>query len=436
MRSIFTRILLWAIGTSIISLIGFALTTRLIWEFAPGPVDFIARTQELQLEGARSAYEQGGAEGLSRYLRRMDELFQAKHFLIDAKGKDLVDGSDRSTPLSWASKMPGPPNWHGNDMYVASPPTEGPRLLVVIHPRFRLMGFLPYYLWIFLLIAALGYALATYLGRPLLALRRAVERFGRGDLTTRIGSTRRDEFGELARAFDLMAERTETLMTAQRRLCQDVSHELRSPLSRLSLTVRLARSSHDRDAALDRIKKEVDRLSELVDELLQVTAAEDDPQARDWREVRLDELLKSLIDDGELEAEAKGCRLELLSDEPLAVIGDPELLRRAIENVLRNAIRHAPGGTAVEVGLRRQGSRAMISVSDMGIGVPEESLAAIFEPFYRIGGDRSRSGGGVGLGLSITRRAISLHRGEIVTRNATPGLSVTIDLPEAACEAS
>ena len=170
------------------------------------------------------------------------------------------------------------------------------------------MGLLPYYLWIFLLIAALGYALAVYLGTPLRNLRGAVEQFGRGDLTIRTRSTRRDEIGELARAFDLMAGRTANLMAAERRLLQDLSHELRTPLSRLRLTVRLARTSDKREAALDRIKKEADRLSSLVDGLLQVTAAEEDPQPRDLEEVRLDALLKDLVDDGTMEAEAKGCR--------------------------------------------------------------------------------------------------------------------------------
>jgi two-component system, OmpR family, sensor kinase len=435
MRSIFTKILLWAIGTTVVSLVGFAVTTRLISEFLPGPVDMMARMLVLQREGAQSAYEQGGRERLAGYLRRLDELFDVKHSLVDVTGRDMVDGSDRSPLLSLASSPPAPPTWHKNELLLATAPAAGSRLLVVIHPKIRLLGLLPYYLWIFLVIAALGYALAVYLGRPLRELRRAVEEFGRGDLATRTGSTRRDEIGELVRAFDLMAERTETLMTAERRLLQDVSHELRTPLSRLRLSVRLARTSDDREAALDRIKKEVDRLSSLVDELLQVAAAEEDPQSRDQEEVRLDALMQTLVDDGAMEAEAKGCRLELLANQPATITGDLELLRRAIDNVLRNAIRHAPDGTAVEIGLRRQIGTALITIRDKGVGVPDDSLTAIFDPFYRVGDDRNRSDGGVGLGLSITRRAISLFGGQIIASNAHPGLNVAIELPLAPYEA-
>src|SRR5205823_13442735 len=115
-------------------------------------------------------------------------------------------------------------------------------LLIVVRPPFGPGSFWPYYLWILLVIAALGYALAIHLARPLRDLRRAVERFGRGDLETRIGSTRRDEIGELSRALDEMAGRIATLLAAERRLPQDVAHELRPPLGRLGFAIALARS--------------------------------------------------------------------------------------------------------------------------------------------------------------------------------------------------
>ncbi|MEJ7637514.1 MAG: histidine kinase dimerization/phospho-acceptor domain-containing protein, partial [Singulisphaera sp.] len=136
-----------------------------------------------------------------------------------------------------------------------------------------------------------------------------VDRFGQGGLAARVGSTRKDEIGELSRAFDQMAGRIETLMTAERRLLQDVSHELRSPLARLVFAVELARTSEDRGAALDRINKDIGRLSHLVDELLQLTRAEGDPTARETEPVRLDVLLRTVLEDCRLEAEAKACRL-------------------------------------------------------------------------------------------------------------------------------
>ena len=431
MRSIFTKILLWAIGTTIISLAGFAMTTRLVWGSFPGPIDFLSRTLDLQVEDARDALAEGGPARLKRYLARIDRLFDAKHILVDPTGRDAVTGDDRSDFLKSARQFPNAPRWEGDVLAVTTPAHQGYRLLIILPRRSNPAGMLPYYLWIFLMIAALGYALAVYLGKPLRSLRNAVERFGQGDMTARAGSSRRDEIGELARAVDQMAERTETLMTAQKRLLQEVSHELRSPLSRLQLTVRLARTNPDRGGSLDRIKKEVDRLAELVDELLQVTAAEDDPQARDREEIALDELIKSVIDTETIEAEARRCKLQVTTSEAVTVIGDRELLHRAFENVVRNAIRHSPENAAVEIALRHAGGHATVTVRDYGEGVPEESLQAIFEPFYRVGGDRSRTGGGVGLGLSITRRAIVLHNGAIEACNAAPGLNVMIRLPVA-----
>jgi len=142
-------------------------------------------------------------------------------------------------------------------------------------------------------------------------------------------------------------------------------------------------------------------------------------------------MLDVLIEDCELEAEAKGCRLDLSDSEPCTVLGEPELLRRAVENVVRNAIRHAPEGTAIKIDLKLHGELATIVVRDHGPGVPDELLGAIFEPFFRVEGHRSRASGGVGLGLAIARRAVNLHKGRISAQNARPGLMVKIELPRA-----
>ena len=273
------------------------------------------------------------------------------------------------------------------------------------------------------------YALAVHLARPLLRLRRAVDRFGQGELSTRIGSTRRDEIGELARAFDLMAERIESLMAAERRLIQDVSHELRSPLARLGLAVRLGRNGGDGGKAMDRIQREADRLSALVDELLRLNSAEEDAASRERKEVPLHVLLRSLVDDCAVEADAKGCRLALRNNAPVTILGDPELIRRAVENVLRNAIRHSPADMPVDIDIHAEGAIATITIRDHGPGVPDDALTAVFKPFFRIEGDRSRSSGGVGLGLAIAERAVRLHDGAIIAANAHPGLMVEIRLP-------
>jgi two-component system sensor histidine kinase CpxA len=284
---------------------------------------------------------------------------------------------------------------------------------------------------VFVMAAAvlLCYWLAFHLTSPVRRLQKAVERFGRGDLAARVGSTRRDELGQLARTFDRMAGRIETLLQAERRLLMDISHELRSPLARLGVAVELARTGDDAEAALDRIQKESDRLNALVGQLLQVTRAEGDPSSLRREPVRLDQLLELVVEDSRIEAAARGCALKLEMREALTVEGDPELLRRAVENVIRNAIRYSPREAAVEVSLACHNGAALVGVRDYGPGVPEDSLPRLFDPFYRVESDRDRTSGGIGLGLSIARRAIDLHKGSIRARNAQPGLAVELEMP-------
>jgi signal transduction histidine kinase len=431
MRSIFAKILVWSLATFAFSLIAFWATSWSLSHRGPTPHNFFAATLALQLDEVMLDYEEGGPGRLAAKLRRLDGAYQVEHHLTDKQGRDLVTGEDRSTVIdasksSWGDRNGRTP---GFSTHVRGSRDGRYRFVVFVPKRFEPPSFWPYYLSILLVIALLCYILAVHLARPLRSLRSAVDRFGHGDLSARSNSKRRDEIGELSRAFDQMADRIETLLAAERRLLQDVSHELRSPLARLGFAVELARTSEDQEAALDRIKREGDRLSSLVDELLQLTAVEGDPQARRFEAVAVGDLLRDLLEDCGLEAKAKGCRVFLRVETPTEVQGDVVLLHRALENVLRNAIRHAPDGTAVEVDLRLVLDRVVISVRDYGFGVPDEFLTTIFEPFVRVEGDRSRSSGGVGLGLSIARRAIDLHHGKIEARNAGPGLDVVIELP-------
>jgi two-component system sensor histidine kinase CpxA len=197
----------------------------------------------------------------------------------------------------------------------------------------------------------------------------------------------------------------------------------------LGVAVELARSGADLESNLNRIQKESDRLNSLVGQLLQVTRAEGDPSVLRREPVRVDELVQQLVDDSSIEAQAHGCKLQYRGGQPVVVDGDPELLRRAVENVIRNAIRFAPRETAVEVSLARNNGKAVLDVRDRGPGVPDEALPRIFDAFYRVESDRARASGGVGLGLSIARRAIELHKGAIRARNAGPGLEVEMELP-------
>ena len=217
-------------------------------------------------------------------------------------------------------------------------------------PRPGLWESLQYFLWLPLLIGVSCYLLAVHLASPLRNLRRVVERFGRGELGIRFHLARQDEIGELARAFNRMADQIATLLSAERRLLQDVSHELRSPLARLGFAVELAKTSNDREAALTRIRKEGDRLNQLVDELLQLTRAEGDPAARNLEEIELADLLEDLVADCRVEAEAQGCRLVSRIDQSAILDRRP---RAAAPRLRKRAAQRDPARARGEPGRGR-----------------------------------------------------------------------------------
>jgi signal transduction histidine kinase len=433
MRSLFAKILLWFWCSVAITVVGSAFISALTmsrnYSSREAPM---ARLVTFQLEEARVAYESGGRPALQAFLDNVRKIYGARGILADENGRDLLTGEDLAALVARASRRPQFQFFRSGEDTLARAADDGRYWFFYIVPRERPGSWFltPDHLFMMGAAVLLCYWFARHLTSPVRALQKAVERFGRGDLTARVNSTRGDELGQLARTFDRMAGRIETLLAAERRLLLDISHELRSPLARLGVAVELARSGEDKEAALNRIQKESDRLNSLVGQLLQVTRAEGDPTSLRRNPVRLDELLQQLVDDAHIEAEARGCSLAYLHREPVVVEGDPELLRRAMENVIRNAIRFSPRESAVEVSLARQNGKALVDIRDQGPGVPADALPHIFDPFYRVETDRGRAGGGgIGLGLSIARRAIELHKGCIRARNAEPGLEVELELP-------
>jgi len=430
MRTVFAKILLWSFGTLVLSLgaylfISTGFATRFSGKGGP-----FQRTVDFQVDGAEESYRIGGAPALARYLHKLQRYFGPEHYFTDAQGKDLVTGADRSALLATAHGEYHMPHHVGDRFVAVNPTADGAyRLIVTGRPPFTRWTFLPYYGLILVVVALLCWLLAINIVSPLRELAHTVERFGRGDLSARTGSRRRDEIGDVARAFDQMAERIETLLTAERRLLQDISHELRSPLARLSFAAELSKTAEDRNAAAARIKKDIDRLANLVGSLVEVTRVEGDPAARRVEEVDLRELVEELVEASRTETDARGCRFRLADTGTLMVRGDRELLHRAIENVLRNAIRYAPENSAIDVTLEMAGDAAWVTVRDYGAGVPEPMLAKIFQPFVRVDESRDSQTGGVGLGLAIAYRAISAHQGRIVAENAAPGLRVRMEIP-------
>ncbi len=369
----------------------------------------------------------------SAFLDTLHRVYDAKGILTDENGRDLLTNEDRSNLVRHVRRRALYQFFRTGDATVARVSNDGKYWFFFIVPRAGVGAWflLPDHIFVMAAAVLLCYLLAYYLTAPVRQLEKAVELFGSGDLSTRVGSTRQDELGQLARTFDRMANRIETLVTAERRLLLDISHELRSPLARLGVAVELARSGENLDAALNRIQKESDRLNALVGQLLQVTRAEGDPTSLRRCPVQLDQLVQQLVDDSLIEAAAHGCGLKFEKRESVKVDGNPELLRRAIENVIRNAIRYSPRETAVEVSLARQNGKAVVDVRDYGPGVPQETLPHLFDAFYRVETDRNRNSGGIGLGLSLARRAIELHKGTIRAKNVQPGLEVEMELPAA-----
>jgi two-component system sensor histidine kinase CpxA len=279
------------------------------------------------------------------------------------------------------------------------------------------------------------YPLARYVARPLATLRAATQEVAGGNLAVRVAPAvgrRRDELADLARDFDRMAERIEALMTSERRLLRDISHELRSPLSRLHVALGLARQqAGDDQRPLDRIEREAERLNALIGQLLMLARLESGAVEPAREPVDLAAIVRDVAEDADFEVRSRGRAVRVTATCECTAIGAPDLLRSAVENIVRNAVRHTLEGTAVEVAMRMDEPRHVrITVRDHGSGVPEELVPHIFHPFYRVGDSRDRHSGGVGLGLTIVHRTIRLHGGAVRAVNAPDGgLIVEMTLP-------
>jgi len=402
------------------------------------------------LSQAVQTYETGGQAALAQYLDQVRQSQGVRAYLLDENDQELSgrrsrdwakDGehrrprSSRGGFLGWMAARPQRQSITSASGHrytlVMFPPPHGPFGDLGIHG-----------LGIFIAILSSGlvcYLLARYLTSPVVRLRAATQKLAAGDLTARAGVPppgRHDEIAELVRDFDTMADRLETSVKAQARLLNDISHELRSPLARLNVALGLSRqrSGPEAQSALERIELEANRLNELIGRLLTIARLESGDQAMKKVPIRLQELIREIAQDAEFEAQSRKCRVDVTKVDDCMVIGDPSLLRSAIENVVRNAIQYTREGTDVQIGLEcRQGTygtEAVIKISDSGPGVPAEALDKLFRPFYRIDDARGRQTGGVGLGLAIAERAVRLHGGTIQASNRSEGgLMIEIRLP-------
>lgn len=482
MRSLFIKIFLWfwlsMILVSVASLV-LAVTTESHPLFASGWFKFLTRTIEksegtvgsrsplsrgmrmvdgvLALCGQTAAdiLERSGTTSLTDYAHRVERTTRIHIFFFNDQKEEL---SGQTVPQA-VENLVAQVGKSGESEFkrvarhlLLAQQVSGPggRQYTIVgrmpDRRLGLLGYESHELWMHLatLLLTAGvvcYWLARYITSPIHKLQAASRLIAGGDLKVRVGAAqknRKDEIADLGSAFDLMAERIESLVSAQRRLLRDISHELRSPLARLVIALELARqrANAETQGALDRIDREAGRLNSLIEQLLVVARLESGTEKIELEPVDIVHLLKEITADAEFEAHSRNGTVRTLFEEECLVSGTEELLRSAIENIVRNAVHHTDEGTEVEIRVHSQQEGAqsfvLIDVRDHGPGVPDEALVDLFRPFYRVSEARDRKKGGVGLGLTIAERAVRLHGGKVTAANAPEGgLRVTIQLPAA-----
>lgn len=446
MRGLFWRIfaLFWLVSVALI--VSLAWTTTSHFESAKIPGLGITRLQAAmddQLLRTGVELHRHGVDGLRQWLQSSEGYGPGTIYVVDAQGRDLLGRTLPDAATTALNAAPGsaiPERVRIHSLHMRGDPAEY-RAVAVFGGSFftRLIWRRPMTFWsnigIAMLICALASALlASYVATPLSRIRASARRVARGDLSARVGEVRFGRSAEvlaLAAEFDGMAARLKELVDGQRRLIRDVSHEMRSPLSRLRVALELARTQASGDAItqLDRIEREALRLEEMIAQAIQLSRMETTlPEKVD--NVAFDELVADIAADAAFEAQARPCALRIAQSAPLTVRAEGELLASAVENVVRNAVHYTVPNSEVDLRLDRVEGQARLRVHDMGPGVPAADCVRIFEPYFRTDTARQRKSGGSGLGLAIAKRAIERQGGRIRASNAEGGgLEIEILLP-------
>jgi two-component system sensor histidine kinase CpxA len=463
MRTLFVRILLWfglaMIAAAVTSFIVGVIAEREARDVAP---PHLVQALGIYSQTAADMIERDGPTAVNAYFDRIETLSGVHAFLVDENGKEISGETLPAGGFELAQRA-RQKNGLVNDLThgiplnaVAAKSPQGATYVLVAQDtsvrrgpfwlpgrpgsfRFTLIAITRSLLPILLVGGIFCYWLARYLSTPIEDLRGVAQELADGKLDTRVSDKllkRRDEIGHLGRDFNLMAARIESLIHAQRRLLGDISHELRSPLARQGVALGLARRRAGAEArsALDRIEREGERLNEMIGQLLTLTRFETGTDGLENATIDLGGLLREVAEDADYEAHDRHRSVRIVRDEPVSIKGVPEMIRSAVENVVRNGVRHTAEESSVDLSLSLEAANgyrtALVTVRDHGRGVPEDVIEEIFRPFYRVEDDRDRKTGGTGLGLSIAARAVRLHRGTIKAANAKDGgLLVEIRLP-------
>ncbi len=376
-----------------------------------------------------------GEESLKKFLLDPQVNQRPEVFVVDDSGREITGRKVPETAMQDFAN--GRPHHHS---YVRLVTPRGPLTFFAVRtdrpPRNLFFDFWFAPLWIRALVIILATTLvssllAWYFSRPIKKLEWAMRRASQGDLNVRIASEvghRHDEIGQLAAGYDNMAEHINSLIARQKRLFHDVSHELRSPLARVEVALALAEKNPERrEELMKRIEREVSTLDSLVEELLTYARLDDNAPMK-LEPTDVSPILEAIAENAQFEGEARKVRIELQNNSHGLVNANVDQLGRAIENIVRNALRFTPEGGKICISAFNSGKDLVLSVTDQGPGMSDQEIENMFQPFVR--GSDQATGSGFGLGLAIAKRAVERHGGSITAANARPhGLCMTVRLP-------
>jgi two-component system sensor histidine kinase CpxA len=449
MYRLFLTIFLWFWLTAWGILAIVFLGSRLTGMRQVSPPNMFATVAPILAAQAVKAYESGGPQAFARFSQSNNESRTRQLFLLDGFYKDVLSRplTDDGLRVAHAAKSGQLIVLRAQIAAFKFVSSSGRPYILMLYLKSGLREVgeallgegLPYTISLILLVTVLCFALAYHIASPIHSIQSTARRVAQGDLKARVPATvsgRFDELAALAKDFDSMVDRLELLIQTQKNLLNSVSHELRSPLARINLSLAILKKSSlpQSEEMFQRLDRDVARIDLLMGQLLMLSRLEAGLSSAEREDVDLTQLLEETAADSNFEAQASGKSVGLRTEDSVILSNaDPHALRSAFENVIRNAVRFTPPGTDVEVVLESDRSTpqpvALLCVRDHGPGVPRDSLEAIFQPFFRINRDAEATSGN-GLGLAIAFEAIRLHGGEIRAANLLPtGLEINIQLP-------
>ena len=402
---------------------------------------------------ASQALDRGGTNGLKAWLHENKNTMPDRDLFIigpdgsDILGRPLTEGAARrleaiNRDLAAPAEAASPSgNYRPSRAAPQMVAADGTVYTVLYAPRrpsiFGALSLPPISLTILgiaLVVSAItSWWLAEHLSAPIRRIQEGARALASQNLDVRVSDGlegRKDELAVLARDFDAMADELRANRSATPQLLRDISHELRSPLARMRVALGLARQPPaDVMRQLDRLEREIERLDSMISQVLKLARLQGADSHIDKEAFELDDVIEELVRDANFEGAVKNCTVNVQGSTKAAIVGNRELLRSAIENVLRNAVRYSPTRTPVDLSIGRAQDGLQIAIADHGPGVPPAELERIFEPFYRVAESRDRDSGGEGIGLAITAQVMKAHGGFARARNTPGGFEVLLSLP-------